>query len=154
MNTLDTLKSRLCLPLLILTLVGWGLFLWQQSQPASQPSERIVNHTQLVDRVVEKIVEKKITKPDGTIVESIERTNSKTLKSETVYSATAAIVKSQTSIGFQAQLPTSFDIRPPKQYEFQVGRRIGNSNAWWTTSLTTSEKLHPQAVSVGLRYDF
>jgi hypothetical protein len=148
------LKAKLCIPFLALTLVGWGLFLWQQAQPASAPIIRTVNRTQFVDRIVEKVVTQKVTKPDGTIIESVEQTNTKTIKSETVQSVPTPIVKPKASIGFEAQLPTTFDIRPPKQYEFQVGRRIGNSNAWWTTSLTTSDSLKPKAVSVGLRLEF
>lgn len=150
----DQLKGRLFFPLVVLTLLGWGLFVWQQSQTEKQPTERLVTKTEFKDRVVTKLLTQIVTKPDGTKIETRETSTSQTRASTTASEKTISQPQlPKNSFGAEVKIP-NFDSFRPKLYDLQYGRRLGQTNLWTTTSLTVNDRLQFQAVYVGLRYDF
>lgn len=153
-DLLKALRLRLTLPLLILALIGWGLVVWFATRPAPAPVERIVNRTEFVDRVVNKVVKQLVKRSDGTTIETSVVSNDQTKAARTASDKTAnAAPLPNLSLGLSLVRPPTLDFREPTNYRLELGQRTWK-NLWTTTSLDLDSHMKVQQVSIGLRYEF
>lgn len=151
---MEALKTRLLALLGALAMLGWGLFLWSVRRPIPAPTERVLTKIEYRDRIVNKIVEQTKTSPDGTVVKTVVREQSKeTLAARSEQSVKPRLDKYSLGLGVRADLarPLAAPV-----YRLEIGRRLGETSVWGTLGIEYQQHSESApdeySVLVGLLY--
>lgn len=140
------MRLRQKLVFLLISLGGWGLAGWLLSRPKPSPQVRQVEKVVTQDRIVTQTLQTRITKPDGTIIEKVKDTQSKTLEKaqEKVFERTPL---SQYSLGLSTRSSVIWPLK--NDFTLELGKRLWDSPLWVTTSVNTDK-----TVTIGIRIEF
>ncbi len=145
-------KIKLAGALLAVLVSGWvGYKL--APVPAAEIKTITLDRIVTQDRVITKDVVRTETRPDGTKIVTVEKTDAKehvgeTTKSRQVQSSGTVKVQSKYSLGLSYR-PSLSDFSFKGDYGVELGRRVLNSPLWVNVAFNTKKEL-----TVGIKVEF